>query len=183
MFRQFILRRWNDRIPLSAPARDVTTVLIDRRRLDRGKKEESNLARFIRNMPELEAALKATPGLEIIIQDFSLLSFQEQVALVHRSSVLLSMHGAGTTHIFHMAVGESNCCALIELQPQGSFGFNKTQGFGNLARNLGIHYFRYVAADGRSSAEGTTVDVSEVKALVERAAQATQRTPSCTMID
>ncbi len=183
MFRRFIMRRWGAVIHLAAPARDVATVLIDRRRLDRSKKEESNLARFIRNMPQLAAALRAVPGVEVIVQDFSLLSFPEQIALVHRSSVLLSMHGAGTTHIFHMAIGEKNCCALIELQPEGTFGFNRTQGFGNLARNLGVRHFRYVAADGRSSAEGTDVDVSKVKALVELAVQEVQRNPSCTMID
>ena len=42
----------------------------------------------------------------VTAQDFAKLSFAEQVRLSHSASVFLSMHGAGTTHIFHMAVGQ-----------------------------------------------------------------------------
>jgi hypothetical protein len=49
----------------------------------------------------------------------------------------MSMHGAGTTHIFHAAIGSPNCCALVELFPDTSVDFYTAQGYGNIARMLG----------------------------------------------
>ena len=63
----------------------------------------------------------------ITAQDFAVLSFQEQVRLSHSASVLLSMHGAGTTHIFHMALGQVSCCALVEMFPDSTIEFQSAQ--------------------------------------------------------
>lgn len=63
----------------------------------------------------------------VTAQDFAQLSFPEQVRLAHSASVLLSMHGAGTTHIFHSAVGSAQCCALIELFPDHTIEFFSAQ--------------------------------------------------------
>jgi hypothetical protein len=55
------------------------------------------------------------------------------------------MHGAGTTHIFHAALGQPNCCALVELFPDTNTELHAAQGYGNLARMLGFHHWRHVA--------------------------------------
>jgi hypothetical protein len=55
------------------------------------------------------------------------------------------MHGAGTTHIFHAALGQPNCCALVELFPDTTVELHAAQGYGNLARMLGLHHWRNVA--------------------------------------
>ena len=55
------------------------------------------------------------------------------------------MHGAGTTHIFHSAIGQPNCCALIELFPDPTIELHTAQGYGNLARQLGFYHYRNVA--------------------------------------
>jgi hypothetical protein len=67
------------------------------------------------------------------------------VALSHSAGVVVSMHGAGTTHIFHAALGQPNCCALVELFPDTSIELHAAQGYGNLARMLGFHHWRHVA--------------------------------------
>jgi hypothetical protein len=68
-----------------------------------------------------------------------------QVALSHSAGVFISMHGAGTTHIFHAALGQPNCCALVELFPDTTVELHAAQGYGNLARMLGFHHWRNVA--------------------------------------
>jgi hypothetical protein len=68
-----------------------------------------------------------------------------QVALSHSAGVFISMHGAGTTHIFHAALGQPNCCALVELFPDTTVELHAAQGYGNLARMLGLHHWRHVA--------------------------------------
>jgi hypothetical protein len=57
-------------------------------------------------------------NLRIRAQYFTAPSLRDQVALSHSAGVFVSMHGAGTTHIFHSAVGSPDCCALVELQPE-----------------------------------------------------------------
>jgi hypothetical protein len=89
------------------------------------------------------------------------------------------MHGAGTTHIMHMALGRDRCCALVELQPDHTQGFQDAQGYGNLARMFGLHYFRYEAADGATSTDGTKVDVNAVTDLVRKAVEAVRTKPTC----
>eukprot|EP01040_Poterioochromonas_malhamensis_P008006 gene8006-8654_t len=78
--------------------------------------------------------------IKVTAQDFSKLTFAEQIHLSHTASVLVSMHGAGTTHIFHMAVGDPKCCALMELFPDTSLDLYTMKGYGNLARMLGKKY-------------------------------------------
>ena len=82
--------------------------------------------------------------------------------------------------MFSSAVGQPNCCALIELFPDSKLPFNTIRGFGNLARHYGMHYYRYDASFGRTSTSaGTTVDVPLVAALVRKAVTDVQERPSC----
>ena len=73
-------------------------------------------------------------------------------------------------HIFHISIGVDNCCALIELFPEKKLGFSDVVGFQNIARNIGVYYFRYQCADGSINEEGTTsINVSGVTDLVKDA--------------
>jgi len=100
------------------------------------------------------------------------------MALAHSAGVLISMHGAGTTHLFHMAIGTPNCCALIELQPD-NFEYRTAAGFGNLARMHGMHYYRYEASSGRTGSRGTDVDIGLVSDLVRQAVEDVRKKPTC----
>ena len=137
-------------------------------------------ARHIANLAALQQALSALPNVRVTSQDFALLPFAAQVSLAHSAGVFVSVHGAGTAHgIFHAALGAPNCCALVELQPDHTLGYQNTQGYANLARLHGLHYYRYEASDGRTGPKGTTLDVGEVAELVRRAVAAVRTTPTC----
>ena len=139
-------------------------IVIGARAIEDHKSKESS-ARYVKNMAELLAKIESIPRVRVTVQDFALLDFAEQVKLSHSAGVFLSMHGAGVTHIAHAAIGAPNCCALIEMFPDSSTGFHTIWGFGNLARHLGMHYYRYEAKAGATDATGTAVDIAEVPPL------------------
>lgn len=148
---------------------DVVHIVIEVRKIIPSKAVGQSTSRYIRNLKELMASFRAIPGVVVTAQDFAALPFKEQVALSHAAGVFVSMHGAGTTHIFHSAIGENNCCALMELQPEKTVGgFYEAHGFGNIARNMGMGYARHVPADGSTSKAGTVVDVAAITTLVSQ---------------
>lgn len=196
-FNAFVRRRWEEAhssagdlkeglsIPPKKPALpapdsgDVVHVVVEMRGL-KSNKGMANICRYIPNIKQLLKALEIIPNVRVTAQNFAEISFAEQIALTHSAGVFVSMHGAGTTHLFHAAVGRPNCCALVELQPDHSMKFQFSQGHGNQARMLGSHYFRYEAAMGLTGADGTRVDVDAVKGLVELAVDAVRLRPTCT---
>jgi Glycosyltransferase 61 len=153
-------------------------VVIELRAIDPKKKSILSQGRHISNVEDLRNALRQVKGIRVTVQDFAKLKFPEQVALSHSAGVFVSMHGAGTTHIFHSALGAPNCCALVELQPDHSLNFQSAQGYANLARLLGMSYYRYEASDGRTGPKGTEIDVERVTSLIKLAVNdvRTQRT-------
>ena len=181
-FSLFMRQRWEEEHgsgSLPSPPTDRVLVVIEARSINKKKTNNHSVARHIVNLDALVAELRTIPGVEVRAQDFATLAFKDQVALAHSAGVILSMHGAGTTHLFHMAVGRPNCCALVELQPDKSIGFQSAVGFGNLARMHGLHYFRYDAADGLTGPTGTTVNVEAIRGLVEQAVRAVTTKPTC----
>jgi hypothetical protein len=111
--------------------------------------------------------VKEIQGVRGTAKDFAKLSITEQVSLAHSAGVLVTMHGAGATHIVHSALGSQNRCSLVELFPDPATGVHTIHGFGNLAKHLGMYYYRWEAPRGRTKAEGTSVDVAAVKELVD----------------
>ena len=160
------------------PDSDKVHIVLEIRPIDPKKIDEHSSARHILNAADLIKALHLIPNSRVTAQDFTLLSFKEQVALSHSAGVFLSMHGAGTTHIFHSALGAPNCCALVELQPEERLGYKHTKGYANLARMLGLHYYQYSASDGCTSRNGTTVAVDDVIALVQQAVDTVRSSPT-----
>lgn len=170
-FNLFLREKWLQSYgPLPSPGKDGKIhIVIEARHIDYSKNNNHATSRHIKNLDKLVETLSSIDGVYVTAQNFAKISFDKQVALAHSASIFLSMHGAGTTHIFHSAIGEKNCCALIELQPDHSIGFQSAWGYGNIARKLGMHYYRYEAAMGSTTEEGTVVDLKIVKQLVENA--------------
>lgn len=77
---------------------------------------------------------------------------------------------AALPHIFNAAIGDPNCCSLVEIFPEESKGFSTIQGFGNIARLLGMSYFRYVVHDGQShKLDGSHVEMAKILPIIKNA--------------
>jgi hypothetical protein len=171
-------------VMLPNPPTDAVHIVIEVRKMNPAKRgAKTNSGRVIRNLPRLIAAMQSlsTPALPVRVTaaDFATMSFPEQMALAHSASILISMHGAGTTHIFHMAVGQRHCCGLLELFPDRSVDLYTAEGYGNLARMLGLHHARLVGASGATTSQGTDVDVEEARRLVGELMTKVVETPTC----
>lgn len=181
-FNLFLRERWIQmygKESLLLPDIDKVHIVIEVREINKTKRNNHSSARHIKNLQQLIASLNTIPNVRVTAQNFAAIPFKEQVALSHSAGVFISMHGAGTTHIFHSAVGTPNCCALVELQPDYAVGFHDAQGYGNLARMHGLHYYRYLASDGRTTPQGTTVDINIIKKMVQDAVIAVREKPTC----
>jgi hypothetical protein len=83
----------------------------------------------------IEIKTNLLSNVRITAQDFTAPSLREQVALSHSAGVFVfvfaSMHGAGTIHIFHSALGSPDCCAPARRERDTSRskgGCNPVQG-------------------------------------------------------
>jgi hypothetical protein len=131
--------------------------------------------------------------IEIIIQDFDLLSFEEQVLLIAKSSLVIGLHGTGIAISMHMAVGTKYCCGVIEIFPgdKRDKRFNGTndmdlkikkenkyrnlKGHENMVRRMGIQYERLNLIGGFKSDDNKRIvqkrnlasnDINEDKAVL-----------------
>lgn len=142
-FNAFLRQQWAAMYgPLPNPPTDKVHIVLQVRSVD-PTKHYLSAARNVVNIDALIQTLRSIPNTAVTVQDFALLSFAEQVALAHSAGVLVSMHGASVTHIFHAALGQPNCCAFVELFPDKTVPFHEIKGFGNLARMLGVHYYEH----------------------------------------
>jgi hypothetical protein len=161
----------------------------------------SQISRVFANAPELVNMLNEITTvddnmlIDIVEQDFSAITFEQQVRLVASSSILIGMHGTGIASAVHMPVGTRHCCGVIEIFPEGEF--RTIRGYGNMARRMGHHYRRLeltlTAADTTSSStlssnsnstststeEGTVVPPELLKEMVIQVMQTIQGKPSC----
>jgi hypothetical protein len=177
-------------------------IVIEVRKINPTKRNNHASSRFIKNLDALRyniekmqiqhpslsqqgdggAAGATASGLvpiKVTAQDFSQLSFYEQIQLAHSASILISMHGAGTTQIFHMALGDRNCCGLLELFPDQSVDLYTAKGYGNLARMLGLYHTAIVADNQKTDDKGTEVNVDKITAALEKMTVAILTRESC----
>jgi len=188
-FNQFLLKRWKEAYgeqsllsPTTGGSEEDSPihVIIEVRAINPAKRNNHSSARFIKNLTKLIASLEQeVPNIKVTAQNFAQLTFIEQVKLSHSMGILISMHGAGTTHIFHAAVGSRNCCGLVELFPDKTIEFYTAHGYGNLARNHGFYHDRIVADQGTTSSSGTTVNIPAIVAAVKRQAKLVKEQPTC----
>lgn len=106
---------------------EAVHVVIEVRAINRKKQNTHSSARHIRNLKALLSSLQKIHNIKVTAQDFANIPFSEQLSLSHSAGVFVSMHGAGTTHIMHMGLGSDRCCALVELQPDHTQGFQTAQ--------------------------------------------------------
>lgn len=181
-FNHHFKHRWlaaNGPQSLPEPDTDKVHIVIEVREIDMKKKNNHSSARHIRNLQELIAALSQIAGVRVTAQNFAKLSFEKQVSLSHSAGIFMSMHGAGTTHIFHAALGSPNCCGLIELFPDTSIEFHAAYGYGNLARMHGLHHTRIVAEDDSTTAAGTLVNIPKIVESVREMVVKVRKEPTC----
>jgi len=166
-------------IALPSPSSEEVHIVIEVRTINPAKRNNHASARYIRNLPQVLAQLRTIPNVRVTAQNFAKLDFLAQIRLAHSAHVLISAHGAGTTHIFHMAIGTPRCCALLELFPDQSVDLYTAEGYGNLARMLGLQHTRYVAQLGATSEEGTAFDPQLMKNKVQDLIERVTSKPSC----
>lgn len=78
------------------------------------------------------------------------------------------MHGAGIAQIFNMAIGEINCCGLIEIFPEKYMGFSEIIGNANIVKFLGMHYEKYqIESGGTNSQIGSTINIPTIINLIK----------------
>jgi hypothetical protein len=128
---------------------------------------------------KLEDTLTGDHAFELVVQDFSELSFEQQMQLMSETSILLGMHGAGISQSQYMAIGTERCCGVLEMFPRGEF--SPVRGFANMIRKMGLSYDR-IDIDGENSLpEGAKVPLKEmVEKLTELIAKVV-RAPACVL--
>ncbi len=67
---------------------------------------------------------------------------------------------------------------MNELRPF-HHGFINAEGYQNLARMLGIHYYQYISPMGMQNAEGTIVNVDALMSLINQAIKKINNGPIC----
>jgi hypothetical protein len=142
-----MFQRWNLQMrsnygllqPAAMPTNERIQVLLMIRGARQGGGSHQQ-SRVINNIDALSKSLAQIPGVVLVVQDLSFLSFEEQVQLVGNSSVVVGVHGAGIPSSMHMAVGTKHCCGVLEIFPEGEFA--PIRGYGNMARRMGHYYSR-----------------------------------------
>jgi hypothetical protein len=143
------------------------------------KGSSSSTARIIANAKDFINDVNSKLSVNVTAVAYETMDFETQISVTHAASILIGMHGAGMIHMMHMALGRPNCCALIEIFPQNrKLGFNEIQGHGNIARHLGIHYFRHVLSSTPSEA-GSYLDIAALRDILGDAVRAIQTKPTC----
>lgn len=176
--RQNLIDHYGESI-LPPPPTDHIHIVIEVRKIDHRKGNNHATSRYIANLKELIETLSALPNVKVTAQNFAELTFLQQIQLAHTASIFMSMHGAGTTHIFHAALGQRNCCGFIEMFPDTSIDLHTAYGYGNLGRMLGFHHYRYVASRGHTTHNGTMVEVEDLKHMVQDAMEKITNKPTC----
>jgi hypothetical protein len=128
---------------------------------------------------KLEDTLTGAQAFELVVQDFSELSFEQQMQLMSETSILLGMHGAGISQSQYMAIGTERCCGVLEMFPRGEF--SPVRGFANMIRKMGLSYDRIDIDGADSHPEGAKVPVKEmVDKLSALIAKVVQK-PACVL--
>ena len=120
------------------------------------------------NSDALSALSKLSPSVPVnlIVQDFMSISFEEQVRLIAASSIVIGMHGAGIAGTMHMSVGTKYCCGVIEIFPEGEFKLNR--GYSAMSRRLGHYYERLNVPPGNTGLQGSLVPVSQITSALQK---------------
>lgn len=196
-----LFQRWNMQIRQKYQLLQDEELLTNRKlrvvvveRVARSDEERSNPhynTRLIANMEAIRTtmtsilhsfAAKHNIPTEIVIQNLSELTFDQQVKLISQTSLLIGIHGAGITHSMHMPVGTKFCCGVIEIFPVGEF--EGIRGHGNMARRLGLNYDRIFLGRNETNIKqviGSTVPTARLGVSVEGMLEKIRANGSCVL--
>jgi hypothetical protein len=105
-------------------------------------------------------------------------SFASQIDLIaRRTNILVGMHGAGIVSAMFMSVGTPRCCGVLEIFPEGEF--TPARGYGNMVRQMGLHYRRIDIGHEGSKTHGAIVPVEDLKINLLSLLQDVINKPSC----
>lgn len=112
--------------------------------------EEVLLQQLRQEMQSLQSTRTALRGVHLIVDtvDLAALSFDEQVREISRSSIVIGMHSSSLAlSVLHQSLGSRWCCGLLEIFPplrtEGGGSSGSRQGYGSLARAMGVNYERF----------------------------------------
>ncbi len=194
LYQSFLLytrKKWTSKfgkISISSPPTNHVHIVILLRSSDYENKGIASSSRYILNSNALIKAIEKLSNVRVTAVYVSSLSFHEQYKLASSASLFVGMHGAQNFNIFHASVGHPNCCAFLEIFPsddlKNRLTFHDIRGYGNIARMLGLGYFRYDAVnendrlvDGKDG--GTRLDVKKVTEAIEVAVTYVLTKSSC----
>ena len=107
------------------------------------------------NIEKVVETLMKIDNLRVTVSDFSTISFQEQLLLVARSSILIGMQSPDLTHALHMSIGTELCCGVIEIVPLNN-DMSPLRLFKNFVRKMGVYHHKLdvsaIDSTGRSVA-------------------------------
>ena len=190
-FLVYMRRKWVSEFgksSVSVPPANHAHILILLRSSEYEKKGVASSSRYILNSKALIEAVQKLPNVRVTAVDVSSLSFREQYKLASSASLFVGMHGAQNFNIFHASIGHPNCCAFLEIFPiddvEKKLNFHNIKGYGNIARLLGLSYFRYDAVNendrlvgGREG--GIRLDIRKVTQAIDEAVTYVLTKPSC----
>mmetsp|Transcript_21774 Transcript_21774/g.44720 ORF Transcript_21774/g.44720 Transcript_21774/m.44720 type:complete len:294 (+) Transcript_21774:1315-2196(+) len=155
-------------LPSQVPPRKAPTVTLIVRKGDN--------MRVFANEGEVVSALSNIPGAgQFRAVDFSSIPFQEQLEVVHNTSLLIGMHGAALFHLLSMNLESPKCCGVIELYHKRWSQSEAVPTVVNMARFLRLDYSVLRSAETesvktiRSRGTGTVVDAKALRELAVRA--------------
>ena len=114
-------------------------------------------SRLILNIQEFASAIQTwAPTLSIVIANFEIMNFKEQLDLMSKTVIFIAVHGAGLTNVIFLPGGSS----VIELSP---YKFNHVM-YEKISINAGHMYHRYTAsfAEMRYGNDSVMVQFSRV---------------------
>ena len=73
--------------------------------INRSQKGASSTIRTIANLHEVIQAIQQIPNIYLTTVEFSKISFEKQINVIHSNHIFIGFHGAGMTHILNMPIG------------------------------------------------------------------------------
>lgn len=135
----------NFEVSSTSAARNLLSIetSVDKSPSAQGIANSGELVLILRELSSELGAKNPAVVFQVVEQDLDLLAFDDQVALVARSSLIIGMHGTGIAISMHMAVGSKYCCGVIEIFPsviadreRGGKGEERDRNKGNHSREL-----------------------------------------------
>ena len=150
-FSNFVVSSIPGALQVPRPTALRITLIVRREHNDKHY-QEKKIFRTFQNEKELIKMLESGKKMSVEVADLSEMSFDEQVLLMRRTSILIGAHGAGLTNLIFLPPQ----AIVVELSSRTSH--TKDLYFRNLASWMGLTYVTYGSFDKFSSFKVDTED-------------------------